>query len=74
MPADYAQWDYQLGTFRAEVGGVVYGTYTGEFTTAAALLAAAGLPPEMADELEAQKVAADARAAEEAAQQEAQDG
>ena len=26
----YAQWDYQIGTFRADIGGVVYGLYTAD--------------------------------------------
>lgn len=57
MAVDYAQWDYQLGTFRAEVDGVVYGRFTGEFLHASDLLAAAGLPAELAPSLEAEKAA-----------------
>lgn len=42
----WAQWDYQIGTYRAEVNGVIYGTYTGEIETLEAfqvLLAGLGI-------------------------------
>jgi len=33
----WAQWDAQIGTFRAEIDGVVYGTFTGSMPTASDL-------------------------------------
>ena len=29
----WAQWDYQLGTFRADIFGRVYGSFTGDIPT-----------------------------------------
>jgi hypothetical protein len=29
----WAQWDYQIGTYRAEVNGVIYGVFTDEIST-----------------------------------------
>jgi hypothetical protein len=33
IPGGWAQYDYQIGTYRAEVNGVIYGTYTNEIAT-----------------------------------------
>lgn len=56
IPGGWAQWDYQIGTFRAEVDGVVHGAFTGDIGTvealAAVLLSAHGIEL-TADELEA---------------------
>ncbi len=38
----WAQWDWQLETFRAETNGVVVGTYTGELPEIQDLEAAIG--------------------------------
>lgn len=46
IPGGWAQWDQQIGTYRAEVNGIVYGTYTGEIETLEAfqiLLAGLGI-------------------------------
>lgn len=51
----WAQWDYQIGTFRAEFDGVIYGVYTGEYPTAAALSAVIPLSTDQAAELEAER-------------------
>lgn len=37
---DYAQWDWQLQTFRASFNGLIVGTYSGEHATALSLSAA----------------------------------
>ncbi len=52
----FAQWDYQIKTFRAEKGGVIYGNYTGEYTTPQALNDALGgvFTKEQMDEMQAQ--------------------
>jgi hypothetical protein len=31
VPGGWAQWDQMIGTYRAEVNGVLIGTFTGEF-------------------------------------------
>ena len=36
IPGGWAQWDQMIGTFRAEVNGVLIGTYTGEYLSLAA--------------------------------------
>lgn len=41
---DWAQWDNQIGTFRAEVGGKILGLSTGDIPTALEL--AKSLEPE----------------------------
>jgi len=35
----WAQWDWQIGTFRAFISGVIYGNSTGDINTAAELAA-----------------------------------
>lgn len=51
-------FDAQIGTFMAQVSGVVYGTHTGNFMTAQALASAVGiaLPAELLIALDAEKV------------------
>lgn len=36
----WVQYDNQIGTFRGERNGVIYGEYTGEFSTAINLIVA----------------------------------
>jgi len=53
----WMQYDNQIGTFRGEKDGVIYGTYTNEITTAQALADAMGVElteQELAD-LQAEK-------------------
>lgn len=39
----WMQYDHQIGTFRGEKSGTVYGLYTGEIETAQALVDAMGV-------------------------------
>lgn len=56
----WAQWDYQIGTFRAEIGSDVYGLFTGDIATPDDLETAIGitLTQSQKDELAAEKLAA----------------
>ena len=53
----WAQWDYQIGTYRAEVNGVVYGVFTDEIGTVNELEAILGVEFSEQDQqdLEAEK-------------------
>lgn len=55
----WAQWDYQIGTFRAQVDGVIYGTVARQYLTVEALSAACGVAfdPEQVSDLMAEKAA-----------------
>lgn len=55
----WVQWDWQIGTFRAEINGVITGNFTGDIMTAAELAARllpeTVLTPEQITELELEK-------------------
>ena len=54
----WLQWDWQIGTFRGEKDGVIYGEFTGEHSTAESLVAAMGvtLTDEQLADLKAERV------------------
>lgn len=62
IPGGWAQWDYQVGTFRASVFDRVYGNFTGDIPTLKdledALLITEGisLSEQDKEDLEAQRV------------------
>lgn len=53
----WLQWDWQIGTFRGEKDGIVYGLFTDEHPTAESLIAAMGvaLTDEQLADLQAEK-------------------
>lgn len=51
----WAQWDYQIGTFRAMVGDVIYGKYTDDLPNAIDLARFVPLTSEQIDDLQAEK-------------------
>jgi hypothetical protein len=53
----WLQWDWQIGTFRGEKDGVIYGEYTGEHITAESLIHEMGvtLTEEQLADLKAEK-------------------
>jgi hypothetical protein len=55
----WAQWDWQIGTFRADINGEIYGKFTGDIMTAAELsvrlLPETALTQEQIAELELEK-------------------
>lgn len=54
----WLQWDWQIGTFRGEKDGVIFGAYTDEHQTAESLVEAMGveLSVEQMADLKAERV------------------
>jgi hypothetical protein len=48
----WVQWDGQIGTYRAEINGTIYGTHTGHLTTVEELQAAIPVELTEAEQLE----------------------
>ncbi len=51
----WAQWDYQIGTFRAMVGDVIYGKFTNDLPSATDLAGLIQLTDEQVMQLEIEK-------------------